>query len=257
LDHESTGTISAVSQGDEVNLTDRIVANVTTAIGVTASSGAPNGETPTWSPNEVPGNLGPTVWGSGSQVLGSIDALLVLHFVVGAHASDRVRFDVAMSGWPWVNAGDSLGVEVGATAQQQTFFTYTASNDTVAELWSSNRTVASSLVFDPTANATAGDVNSTLEVSDQVGLYPTVASPNIAFALLSFQGTGGYSTLTYDPWIDFGAAPAVVGPPVLPSGGAALPWVAVGAIALATAVLAAIAYQVRRHRVDEGLRSVG
>ena len=259
MSHESTGSITTVTQGNEVKVTDSIVANVTTAIGVTASSGAPNGQTPTWSPNEVPGNLGPTVWGNGSQVLGNIDAILVLHFVIGAHASDRVRFDVSMSGWPWVNADDSLGVEVGATAQQQTYFTYTASNDTIAQRWDSNRTVASSLVFDPTANATTGGVNSTLEVSDQVGLYPTVAPPNIAFALLSFQGTGGYSALTYDPWIDFGTTSTVLGPPppVLPSGGAALPWVAVGGIALATAVLALIAYQVRRRQVDEGLRSVG
>ena len=257
MDHESIGSISVATQGNDVNFTDRIVANVTTVVGLDAESGSPNGQTPVWSPNEAPGSIGPTVWGSGATVLGSIEAVLVLHFVLGPTTSDRVRFDVSMTGWPWVNPGDSLGVVVGASAQQQTYFAYTASNDTIAQRWLSNGTVASSLVFDPTANATTGGVNSTLEVSDRVGLYPTGTSPNIAFALLSFQGTGGYSAMTYDPWIVFGATRAVVGPPpptVLP-GGATLPWVAVGGIALATAVLGVIAYQVRRHRVDEGLRS--
>jgi hypothetical protein len=258
MDHESTGLITGVDQGNEVNITDRIVANVTTVIGLNASSGSPNGQMPAWIPNDVPGSLGPTIWGSGTSVLGSIDVIIVFHFVVGSHASDRVKFDVSMSGWPWVNPADSLGVEIGATAEQQTYFVYAAANDTIAELWTSNKTVASSLVFGGSANTTAGGANATLEVSDQVGLYPRGTAPDIAFALLSFQGAGGYAALTYDPWIVFGPTSAAVLLPGGPAatGGATLPLVAVGGIAIAAALLGLMAYRLRRGRVDEGLRSL-
>ncbi len=259
--HESTGTISVVSRANGVNITDSITANVTTAIGLNASSGSPNGQVPIWSPNEALagglGGVGPTVWGSGSQVLGNADVVIVLHFLIGSQASNRVEFDVSISGWPWVDPADSLGLEVGATAEQQTYFAYTAANDTIAQRWSSNGTVASSLVFGASANVTVGDTNSTLAVTDQVGLYPSGTAPDIAFALLSFQGPGGYSALTYDPWVVFGPTPTTVIPPGGPgaSAGATLPLLAVVGIVLAAALLGLVAYRLRRRRVDEGLRS--
>ena len=254
--HESTGTISVTSQGNEVNVTDSIVANVTTAIGLNASSGGPDGQVPIWSPNEALGGVGPTIWGSGSQVLGSVDVVIVLHFLVGSQGSNRVRFDVSLSGWPWANPADSLGLEIGATAEQQTYFVYTAANDTIAQRWTSNGTVASSLEFGATAIATVGNTNSTLGVTDQVALYPSGPAPDIAFALLSFQGQGGYSVLTYDPWIVFGSTPAIILPPGGPVAGATLPLLAVVGIALATALLGVVAYRLRRRRVDEVLRSL-
>jgi hypothetical protein len=258
MDHESAGSITAVTQGNEVNVTDSIVANVTTAIGLNANSGSPNGEIPTWSPSDVPGSVGPTVWGSGTSVLGNISVVIVFHFVIGFQGSDRVKFDISMSGWPWVNPADALGVEIGATAEQQTYFVYSAPNDTIAQLWTSNETVASSLVFGGSANTTAGGANATVDVSNQVGLYPSGNAPDIAFALLSFQGAGGYSALTYDPWIVFGLTPGSVplsGSPAA-TGGATLSLIAVGGIASATVLLGLMAYRLRRGRVDEDLRSV-
>lgn len=257
MNHESTGNISVVSRTNEVNLTDNITANVTSVIGLNASSGSPDGQLPNWSPNEALGSVGPTIWGSGSQVLGSVDAQIVFHFLAGSQGSNRVKFDVAISGWPWVNPADSLGLEIGATAAQQTYFAYTAANGTIAQRWISNGTVASRLVFGTSANATVGDANSGLVVTNQVGLYPSGTAPDIAFALLLFQGTGGYSALTYDPWIVFGPTPAVVVPPPVistPSTGASLPLLAVAGIVLATALLGVVAYRLRRRRVDEGLR---
>ncbi len=256
--HESTGAMSAVVEPSEVNVTDSIEANVTTAVGLNASTGAPDGEVPVWAPNEAPGSVGPTIWGNGSEVLGSVEVVIVLHFVVGPPATNRVKFDVSISGWPWVSSSDTLGIVIGATAAQGTSFAYSASNDTISELWSSNGTIASSLVFGASANATAGSAISTLEVSDQVGLYPIGTTPSIAQALLSFHGPGGYSALAYDPWIVFGPPSTISVPPTLPvaTGGATLPLIAAGAIALATALLGVTAYRLRRGRVDQGLRSI-
>jgi hypothetical protein len=253
MNHESTGSISVVAPRDEVNVTDRIVANVTTVIGLNASTGSPNGQIPAWGPEDVPGNLGPTVWGSGGSVLGNISVVIVFHFVVGSHTSNRVKFDISISGWPWVNPSDSLGVEIGATADQHTYFVYAAPNDTIEQLWTSSQAVASSLVFNGSANSTGGTRNATLSVSDQAGLYPSGTAPNSAFALLSFRGPGGYSGLVYDPWLVFG--PSVVRPvnPAAAAIAATLPVAAVVAIGVAVGGLGWVAYRARRRPPEEGL----
>lgn len=255
--YHSTGTLTLTNWPNGVNATDTIQGTVTNAIGLNASSGAPNGQTPQWAANEAPGSVGPTIWGSGSQVLGTTTVVVTFHFTSSAGETNRVEFDVSIAGWPWVSNVDSLGLEIGATAEQQTYFDYSASSDTISQLWDSNGTVAASLVFGSVATATSGGTNSSLTVANQVGLFPSGSEPVEAFSLLTFQGPGGYSSLVYDPWIVFGSSSSVIVPPYLQPGssvgGAALPLLAVGGIAAVTAFLGFLAYRTRRSPVDKGL----
>ncbi len=257
--YEGSGSVTTTSTPHEVNVTDAIVGNVTNAIGVNSSTGDPNGETPEWTPSDAPGGGGSTTWGAGTQVLGGIALGIVFHFENGSgHASNRVKFDVTVSGWPWVSTNDALGlaVEAGAAALPSgSHFAFTAATDTITQQSNSNDTTIWSLAFGSSANAT-GNPPFPLRVTDQVGLFPVGdATPSLAVALLTFAGQGGYSSMAYDPWVVFGAPglETIVPPLILSTTGASLSLIAIGAIVLAVAVLGVTTYRLRRHRIDEGL----
>jgi hypothetical protein len=256
---EGSGSVTTVRTPHEVNVTDTIVGNVTNAIGLNSSTSNPNGETPEWTPADAAGGGGSTTWGSGSQVLGGTTLGITFHFENGSgSASDRVKFDVTVSGWPWVSSNDALGLEVEAGAYALpggVHFVYTAATDTIAQESDSNNSAIWSLAFGPTATIT-GSSPSTVRVTDQVGLFPNGnATPTVAIALLTFEGPGGYAGLAYDPWVLFGPqGPVTVVPPPSPlNNGASLPLVAVGAITLVAAVLGVAAFRLRRRPIDEGL----
>lgn len=254
--YQGFGEVNLTESSTGVNATDVMVGNVTTAIGLNANSGEPNGQTPLWTPGDASGWNGSTIWGNGARVLGRTTITAVFHFnTEGGGASNRVEFDVSVSGWPWVNASDQLGLEIVASAEVGTYFVYSAAADTITEEWVANGSAAASLVFGPTANAT-GPGTSTLAVGDQVGLYPAGSQPDLAYALLAFEGAGGYSNLTYDPWIVFGPAAGLLGPIPGPTSGATLPLLAVGIIAAVAVALGFVSYRARRRPADEGLASV-
>jgi len=261
LGYQGSGTVTVVSTLQEVNVTDAIVGNVTNAVGVNGSTGDPNGQTPQWTPSDAPGAGGSTTWGAGNQILGSVAVGLVFHFENGSGgSSNRVKFDVTVSGWPWVNSQDTLGLGFEAQAYALpvgSHFSYTASNDTIVQQSDANDATISSLAFGPSANAT-GTPSSSLQVTDEVGLFPIGADPTMAVALLTFVGTGGYSQLVYDPWILFGpqTSTAIVPPAILPATASpSLPLVAVGAIVAAGGALGLLAYRLRRRPAEEGLVS--
>jgi hypothetical protein len=253
--YQGSGQMTVVYTPTAINITDVIVGNVTTVVDLNSTTYAPNGETPEWTPSEAPGGGGASFWGNGPHVLGNVTIVVVFHFDnQSGPASNLVKFDVIVEGWPWVSSSDQLGIALEATAEQGTHFAYSSSTDTIAQEWDSNGTVAASLEFGPSANATGPP--SALQVSDQVGLTPSGPRPTAAVALLTFAGPGGYSGLVYDPWIVFGSGgPSVLVPPPPSAGGATLPLVAVGAIAFAASVLGLLSYRVRRQSIDEGLAS--
>lgn len=256
---QGSGAVSVTLTPREVNVTNVIVGNVTDAIGINISTGNPNGQTPQWIPSDTPGGGGSTTWGTGDRVLGGITLAIVFHFENGSgSASNRVKFDVTVSGWPWVSPNDALGLEVetGAAALPGgAHFLYAAATDTISQQSNTNDSTLWSLTFGPRANATENPPLP-LGVSDQVGLFPSGnPSPTAAVALLTFVGPGGYPNLAYDPWVVFGAqGPETVVPlPVASTNGASLPLVAVGAVSLVAAVLGVTAYRLRRRPIDEGL----
>jgi hypothetical protein len=260
---QGSGTVSVTSNPQGVNVTDIVVGNVTNAIGVNRSNNE-SFPTPDWIPSEASGVGGAITWGQGDQVLGRIVLGIVFHFANGSgNGSSRVKFDVTVTGWPWVSPKDVLGVEVAAQSYALpggSHFSYTPSTDTITQQWDSNGRTISSLAFGPTANA-SGEPPSSLRVTDQVGLYPG-DDPTLAVALLTFVGAGGYANMTYDPWVLFGAQPAVV-PPLSHHGSSASlnslltppVWIAIGGVTVGGILLGAYARRIRNHPIEEGLAS--
>jgi hypothetical protein len=261
LGFQGSGLVTVTSTPQEINVTDVIVGNVTTAIGLNSTTGEPNGQTPQWIPSELPGGGASTTWGAGPQVLGGITVGIVFHFQNSSGTSaNRVKIDVLVSGWPWMSPNDVLGLAIEMEAfalPGGSHFSYSASSDTITQQWDSNDSAISSLAFGPTANVTGG-TSPTVNVADQVELSASGPDPTAAFALLTFTGAGGYSKLVYDPWLVFGAqVQSTTGPLTMPVNGASLPLVAVGGIALGAAVLGIVTYRIRRRPVDDGLASAG
>ena len=254
------GSVAVAYSPREINVTDTIVGAVTNAVGVNSTDGQPDGVTPQWIPEELPGAGGSTRWSPGGVTLGNVTLVIVFHFANGT-ATSRVKFDVKVLGWPWVSSGDSLGLAVVQEAYALpggSHLVYTATTDTISQLWNSNDTTIASLAFGPTANTT-GASPTELRVSDQVELVPGTALPAMAFALLSFSGPGGYRNMTYDPWVEFGTTGTV--PVSVPPGGppGAFPSLAfvVGVFGALVAglFLAVYAQRARRHPIEDGLRS--
>jgi hypothetical protein len=261
---DGQGAVTVTSTPHEINVTDTIVGKATNAIGVNSSTGDPNGGTPLWSPADLPGSGGSTTWGPGPEVLGNLTIQIVFHFENGsANGTTRVKFAVSVIGWPWMSSSDVLGLVVTSEAYALpggSHFTYTASNDTITQQWDSNDSTITSLAFGPTANTT-GSPPSVLQVTDQVGLFPSGATPTEAGALLTFSGAGGYPNMTYDPWVEFGPHAVVPIHPVsgpTPSGIPSLPYlVAIGGVLVGGLLLGTYAHRARRHPIEDGLRQTG
>jgi hypothetical protein len=259
---DGSGWVTTTSTPTEINVTDRIVGKVTNAIGVNNTNGNPNGQTPQWIPADLPGSGGSTTWGQGREVLGNTTIDIVFHFQNGtANGTSRVKFDVAIYGWPWVSSSDQLGLAIqsGAFALPGgSHFVYTAANDTIAQVWDSSGSTITSLAFGPSANASVVDATSPLQVTDQVGLFPSGNEPTMAGALLTFSGTGGYSGLTYDPWVEFGPHAAIPAPPVGVGGPAGFPLlpvlVGLGGVLAVGLLLGVYAQRARRRPIEDGLR---
>lgn len=246
--YEGSGLITVTPTPSEITMTDVITGNVTTAVGLNATTGLPDGQTPLWTPAQAPGGDGATYWGPGNQILGLSTLTVVFHFSnESGNTSDRVEFAVSVTGWPWVSANDVLGIELGATAETATYFAYSTATSTLSEMWDASGAVATNLTFGPVANTTGGSA-SELKVTEQVALQPGGPTPTVASVLLTFNGPGGYSNLTYDPWIIFGPSEArtIVA-------AATLPILAVGAIVVAVGGLGWVAYRARRKPIEEGL----
>ncbi len=256
--YHGAGQMTVAYSSTEINVTDVITGNVTTVVDLNGTTYAPTDQAPEWTPTQAPGAGGPTYWSNGADSLGTVTIIVVFHFDNQSGAASKlVKFDVKVNGWPWVSSSDTLGLALGATAEQGTYFAYSSVNDTISQTWDSNGTVAASLKFGPSANATGP--SSPVAVSNQVVLMPSGSHPISAVALLMFEGTGGYSGLVYDPWIIFGAGtPSVTVPPPPPpavAGGATLPLLAVGGIAIGAFALGVLAYRARHKPIDEGLDS--
>ncbi len=136
------------------------------------------------------------------------DASVVVSFFLNASSAPApatVRFAVNVTNWPWLRASDSLGLQVGMVATGSTGIvagipanalveTRTGTGATVATLsWASDASVRY-------VNGTAG--------TSAVGAYRNISSGgSTSFVRLIFGAvSGGYTALSYDPWIQLNLA---------------------------------------------------
>jgi hypothetical protein len=243
---------------DGTNVTNAFTVSVGPAIGLNSSTGTPDGHAPQWNSSYLPGGGGSTMWGVGSGPTHPVMVAVTFQFANGTHPNE-VKFDVSVSGWSWVAADDTLGIaveSVSAASPGGSHFTYDLSADAFTDWWNSNGTAISSMSFGRDANATSSPAGP-LSVADSGGVY---WGGEMALALLSFTGAGGYANMSYDPWIYFGTAATTPEPVPVVAAPGSIPIVDLGATAILAVIggslLVLYSRRARRHPIEEGLRPV-
>jgi hypothetical protein len=150
-----------------------------------------------------------------------------------------LSYSLNVTGWPWLHTVDQVGVEARSnTTLPSTYWTPVGSNRLDERSRVSDQTIAS---FVWGASARAHYPNGSGEDSS-VGSYRNLSSGGSAYLVrLEFVSvTGGYSSLSYDPWLSLvppGGSPSRLTAWVLTPasiavvGGAAIGTVALGVVA--------------------------
>ena len=251
LDPTEVTTALTTSPG-EVNLSGGEV------VSVSAASGA-------WQPNDTWAGNG-TQWSVENATLGTADVAVVFHLmdiVANATANEsrdaayRVKFDVAVAGWPWASENDTLGIALQCLGAGGAHFRYDPTMGSLVEAWDATGRPFASLVFGTNATVvpTPGSAPINATVGAQVGLFFAATPARQAVVLLCIDGVrGNYSAISYDPWVDFdptAVVPVQNGPPPATETLEVPGWaLVVGAVASVAALVAGIT--VRRARLRKG-----
>jgi hypothetical protein len=154
-----------------------------------------------WAPDNVRYS-GPNEVLPGTATLGNVNVTVVFHLLNVSANDTRVKFDFTASGWPWVSSGDELGLMIGSDAPHGSTTLFDQSTGTLTDYDGAGVSFAS-LAFGPTATG-SGSGQSELGVSTFPGIYQptTPLGMIVSFVMLNFTGgPGGYTTLSYDPWV--------------------------------------------------------
>jgi hypothetical protein len=256
------GTANVTVGPDEVNLSS------VESMSVTSASGQ-------WTPNDTWAGSGPQ-WNISNQSVGTTTVGVVFHLFNAAasasanateNASYSVKFDVGATGWPWASPTDLLGFGLETLGAEGAHFAFDRSTRTLAESWNDTGVTFASLVFGGLANVTYPSAPvAPATVLEQVGLFEAASPARESVALVTLTGvSGGYSSMSYDPWVVF--APGLTVPP--PSSAPSSPpgWPTWAAVALGTlgaaaglSLLAAVVLRAKlRHEGEElleGMRNV-
>lgn len=184
-------TVTVVTVGDETNFTVQFADGVSNASGL-------------WAPGDIRYQL-PTEIEPGSTNLGNVNVTVVFHLWNVADNYSRIKFDFSVSGWPWVDTTDSLGLMVGSNAPTGATIQFDPATANLTE-FSPSGTPFASIVFGPNATASSGSTEGPVQVSSSAGIYPqpTPAGEASTYILSNFTGgPAGYSSLRYDPWVIF------------------------------------------------------
>ncbi len=145
--------------------------------------------------------------------LGAVAIRLVFHLTNGtaSYSPWTVKFDVGMTGWPWVSApSDHLGVvlslhTVGSSSLQQ-------GSDDVEEHLNATGSLVATLTWNSTASVTyPNGTNATAVVSSSTSISSDDQETHIG--LLFGSVAGGYLSLYYDPSVTLNPAATFVGGP--------------------------------------------
>lgn len=166
-------------------------------------------------------------------------------------SNDSVRVAVNSSGWPWQDGTDALGLDLRLVAANQTRIAsaYDPVHHQLDELANSTNAAVATLSWAPAATVAYSDGSSD---ESTVASYSNTTSDgaNSTVRLLFASVSGGYSAISYDPWVAL--HPLAFHLPVLPAWALDLTgWVVLGGAAGATALLAVAALRRRPRRSDE------
>jgi hypothetical protein len=229
--------------GNEVNLSTQWVSNVSTATGK-------------WLPNDMYGNRTNNSVIPANNSIGTVTMNVTFHLFDVNGNDTRIKFDVGLSGWPWMHSGDELGLALDTIAAGGAHLSFNNSLQTLSQVWNSNNATLSQLVMGPSANASGG-YSGPLRVSADAA---TFYGAHTAMMTLTFSGNGGeYSSLAYDPWVVFtlhppGGSLGGGGGPALGPGEAE--WAIVGLVALGSIALGVVLLRVRRRPVNPELSNI-
>ena len=208
-----------------------------------------NNTTGNWNMNDPLG----AGWPQGNQDLGNVNVTVDFHVVHSGTARWEIKFDFKEAGWPWLSHNDHLGLLLGAHAPVRSTPTYFPGNRTL--VYFDNATRASLGGFNYAGNATAAGPDSPLGVGVAAGSSypPNPLGHATTMVMLNFTGgPGGYSSLTYDPWVLFPAVHATKSgggnPPTLPSTTYPLYDIVVGVVALVAVIVVVFAVDWNKYR---------
>ena len=213
-----------------VNLSINETQNVTQAYG-------------SWNPGAVREGVNQT-----GSTIGTVIVQAVFHMQNSTSSTsgpaNALKFDVDVSGWPWANVNDHLGLQLSALAAGGAEFAWNSQEQNLTEIWDSGGQPYAGLQLSPTAGTFGSSQGpSTVTVSSDAGLFSAASPDREAILLMNFTGGAvGYTSLHYDPWIIFSGSGSTPGSPTsASSAGSAIPVILVIGL---TVVVAAVVLSV-------------
>jgi len=139
--------------------------------------------------------------GGGNRTIGMANVSITF----GLNASNSVNpwsvsYSLNVRDWPWLHAADSVGVEVRATATSPSAYWAADGTNRLTELTRASHRPLASFVWGATAKALYSGGSSE---DSSVGSYSNLTAGGSSFLVrLEFGSvTGGYTSLSYDPWL--------------------------------------------------------
>lgn len=200
----------------------------------------------------VPAYLASGEWESGDDSaqpmngsLGTVNVTLTFTLNDSSGASPTtVGYGLNVSGWPWQELNDSLGVQVITNATSTSAYWQVSGTNSVVERASGSGGTLGTYAWGSAATATYTNGNRSLSV---VGAYHNISTNGLSSLVRLEFGTvsGGYRALGYDPWVSLtGVGPLARIVPAWLLGPDAL--ATIGAGTVVSLALAAVALRRRR-----------
>jgi hypothetical protein len=186
LDHGTVWNTSASSSptGTLVTTTSRVTVQPATGSWEDDGNGSGNG-----SRDEI------------SPVLGQ--ASVAVSFYVNSSAGSSpwtLTYSINVTGWPWNGTSDSLGIQVNSSALQPGAVWASGKGNSIAEVTQQSNATIATYLWSGGARVHYSDGS---EAQTAVGSYRNFSrTTSTSFVRLAFESvSGGYSSLSYDPWI--------------------------------------------------------
>lgn len=165
----------------------------------------------------VPVNSSGGAWESGDDSSGENESVGFVNVTIGFGLNGSsspdpwtIGYTLNVSEWPWLNSSDSLGVEVRSSLAPALGYWASGAGDTVDALNSSSHAPFARFAWGANARTEYSGGGS---ADSSVGTYRNISSGGASSLVrLDFGSvTGGYTSLSYDPWVGILPAPLTAG----------------------------------------------